>query len=270
VQAAIPKGKWPADPVSCGARGAVVAVAGTRHIFCVDDSSSIAHNWAYSLPGVTTLSGRPPRVATFGDAILVLIETNIGYRLQRLCRDTGEPMWRVPAPLSEPVTDPSDWAASDDAVFLIERGVLTGRSLRDGHLLWETPLGSADRNWRVQRVANGLLAFPTATGGAQFAFRWMNRRLQWNVVPDLGEACGGGFPLVCCDEQGRVVQRFEFASRGTALHTIDSLHGPLALAPIVLAWRGPVDGCLPVHVNEHGIVVVVGPRAWGLAPTAVK
>jgi outer membrane protein assembly factor BamB len=265
----ITQGLWSADPVAYGSEGASVSVAGSRQVvFSGGEYSDLG--WTYSVPGVTTLTGRPARVAVVGDAILLLVETNIGYQLQRLSRATGKPLWPMPVLLHESVSDPADWAAGEESVCLVEHGVLTAHSLRDGKALWETPLGDPVRPWHLERVANGLLAYPAATTGRQFAFRWLTRRLQWIGVPDTGEAVGHGFPVVCYDLAGRLVQRFDLASRGVALRYQCMHSGGLFITPSAAAWRGSAAGCLPVQVSACGIVVVVGPHAWGFCPAAAK
>lgn len=232
--------------------------------FCFEE------RWAYTVPGVSLLTGRPLRVGLIGDALLLLVETNIGYELQRLDRDTGRPLWPVPVLLRDPAPDPADWAAGDRAVCLVERGVLTARSLEDGRRLWETLVDEPGRAWRVERLANGLLAYPAALTARRFAFRWLTGRLQWSVVPDAGEAIGRGFPVVCCDTAGRVLQRFGLAAGAPALRPDPDPSGGLPVVPRAAVWRGTAAGCPPVQVTARGVVVLVGHRAWCLAPAAAK
>ena len=177
---------------------------------------------------------------------------------------------RCPLLLGEPVSDPADWAAGEGTVCLVEGGILTARSLLDGKRVWQTPVGDPGRPWHVERLPGGLLAFPTATTARQFAFRWLTGRLQWNLVPDTGETFGRGFPLVCCDTSGRVVQRLDLAAGGPALRTDRSLSAGLSVVPRAAVWRSSAEGGVPVQVSTRGVLVVVGPRARGLIPATAK
>jgi outer membrane protein assembly factor BamB len=268
-QSPITRGEWSADPVAVGQGEASVSVAGARQVVFSGDSRS-RPAWTYSLTGITTLSGRPSRVAVAGDAVLLLIEANIGFQLQRLRSQDGRPGWPMPVLLEEPVSDPAGWAADEGTVYLVERGVLIARSLQNGKILWGIPLGSSSRQWRVQRLANGLIVYPSAITARQFSFRWLNSQLQWNVVPDAGEAIGNGYPVVCCDLGGRILQRFDLVSRGTFLRRDNSTSLGFDIAPSAGMWRGIDPSCQPVQASSRGIVVVVGPRAWGLVPATAK
>jgi outer membrane protein assembly factor BamB/tetratricopeptide (TPR) repeat protein len=259
-----PAKAWTSDPVPIG--NDLLTVEGDRRVTLLGDGA----RWSYTVPGFTTLSGRPARVAAVGDAILLLVQTNIGYELQRLDHATGKPLWPMALLLGEPVADPADWAAGDGTVFLVEGGVLTARSLLDGKRVWETPVGDPRRSWRVERLSGGLLAYPTATTARHFGFRWLSGRLQWNLVPDVAEAFGRGYPLVCCDTSGRVVQRLDLPAGGPALRTDRSLSASFSVAPRAAVWRGPAKECQPVQVSPRGVLVVVGPRARGLIPATAK
>jgi outer membrane protein assembly factor BamB len=255
---------WSADPVACG--DDVVTVEGDRRVVCLHLCGS--GGWTHTVPGKTTLSGRPPRVAAVGDALLLLVETNIGYTLQRLDRATGKPLWPTPELLGEPVNDPADWAANGGAVCLVENGVLTCRSLAAGKRFRETPLGPPGRAWHVEALKEGVMAYPAAVTGSHFAFRWLTGRLQWTVTPDAAESIGRGFPVVCFDGAGRPKQRFDLAAGAPAFRAERGAAGGLAVVPLVAAWRGRAAGCPPVQVSARGVVVAVGPHAWSLAPAA--
>jgi hypothetical protein len=255
---------WTCDPLRTS--DGVATVEGNRRVTLLADGE----RWSYVLPGVTTFSGQPPRVAVVGDALLLLVRTNIGYELQRLDRATGKPQWPMPLLVGEPEADPADWAGGEGTFCLVEGGVLTARSLLDGKRVWQTPLGDPGRAWRVERLSGGYLVHPVTTTARHFGFRWLSGRLQWSLVPDVGEAFGRGLPLVCCDTSGRVVQRLDLPAGGPALRTDCSLSAVLSVAPRASVWRGPAEGCPPVQVSTRGVLVVVGPRARGLTPATAK
>jgi cytochrome c-type biogenesis protein CcmH/NrfG len=250
---------WTYAPIISGTD--LFTVEGCRRVVCAGDSV----RWTFTVPGITTQSGRPPKIALVGDALLVLFETNMGYQLQRLDRATGKPSWPEPVFLREPIADPRHWAAGDSSVCLVEAGMLTARSLVDGKMLWQTPLLPSDREWHVERLKNGLLAYPVAPSARHFAFRWLTGRVEWSVVPDAAEAVGRGYPLVCLDMAGRVQQRFDFASGAPSLRT--SLSDGVSVVPRAACWRGAASRATPVQVSSRGIVVAVGSRAWCLTAT---
>jgi outer membrane protein assembly factor BamB/tetratricopeptide (TPR) repeat protein len=255
---------WTSDPLPTG--DGVMTVEGNHRVTLLAD----CERWCYTLSGVTTRTGQPPRIAVVGDALLLLVQTNIGYELQRLDCATGKPLWPAPLLLGEPVAEPSDWVAGEGTVCLVEGGVLTARSLLDGKRVWETPVGDPGRMWRVERLSGGYLVYPAATTARHFGFRWLSGRLQWSLTPDVGEAFGRGLPLVCCDTSGRVVQRLDLPAGGPALRTECSLSAGLSVAPRASVWRGPAERCLPVQMSPRGVLVVVGPRARGLTPATAK
>jgi hypothetical protein len=253
---ALPEGRqgevWTSAPIRAGVD--VVTVEGRRRIVCAGDKI----RWTYTVPGVTTLSGKPPKVALVDDALLVLFETNIGYQLERLERASGKPCWTLPILLHEPVSNPRHWTGGDGSLFLVEGGVLTARSLANGKVLWQTPLEPSDREWRVERLKNGLLAFPASPSARHFAFRWLTGRVEWSVVPDAAEAIGRGFPLVCLDLAGRIQQRFDLAGGAPSLRT--SLSAGPSVVPRIAAWRGVASETTPVQMAARGVVVAVGSR----------
>jgi outer membrane protein assembly factor BamB len=248
---------WSSPPVEMGC--ALVTVEGSRRVACAGERE----RWTYTVPGTTTLSGRPPRLATIDDALLVLVETNIGCELQRLDRLTGRPIWPAPVLLGDPVSDPGDWAGGEGSVCLVEAGDLVARSLADGRLLWRAQLGACERPWRVERLADGLLAFPSTLSARHFAFRWLTGRVEWTEVPDVREAVGAGFPVICVDPAGHVKHRFNLAAGATVLRFESG--GPRSLVPRAAAWRGTAAGGRSVQVSSRGVVVVAGPHAWLLS-----
>jgi outer membrane protein assembly factor BamB/tetratricopeptide (TPR) repeat protein len=253
---------WTSAPVLAHSR--VLTVEGSRRIVCAGDCVC----WTHAIPGVTTLSGKPPRIIVAGDALLVLVETNIGHQLQRLDRATGKPCWQDAVFLPETVPDPEHWAAVDGTVCFAEAGLLRALSLGDGKVVWETPLERSDRAWHVERLNNGLLAFPESPTARHFAFRSLAGQVEWSVVPDAGEAVGRGFPLVCLNMAGRVQQRFDLAAGTPSLRT--SVSGGASIVPRAAVWRGVAPDLAPVQLSRRGVMVVIGPHAWCLTPSTTK
>src|SRR5262249_37825248 len=141
----------------------------------------------YTAPGETTLTGEPARLTARGNALLVLVSTNLGPVLKCLERDTGRPRWKHSLPQPEPAAgvpdeaapDPADWALDEVAVYFVRARRLYAWRLEDGSPAWELPLGGPGGRWRVGRAAGCLLAHPAAAPGVRLTFRWLPARLQW-------------------------------------------------------------------------------------------
>jgi hypothetical protein len=242
----------------------LLSVEGCRRIVCAGDGAC----WTHAIPGVTTLSGKPPRIVVAGDAVLALVETNIGHQLQRLDRATGKPCWPDAVFLPDTLADPRHWTAGDGIVCFVEAGWLRARSLADGKLAWETLLDRSDREWHIERLNNGLVAFPASPTARHFAFRSLAGQVEWSVVPDAGEAIGRGFPVICLDMAGRVQQRFDLAAGAPSLRT--SLSGGASIVPRVAVWRGLAADIAPVQLSRRGVLVVIGSHAWCLTSSTTK
>jgi outer membrane protein assembly factor BamB len=252
---------WPRAPVVLDDRR-VCVIADDKTVLLLQSATGRAV-WTYESPGVTTRTGAAPQLAAGGpDSLLLAESTNLGWRLQRLDRDTGKPLWDDPPLLN--VADPglAGWALDADAAYGVQDGVLFGRSLKDGKILWERPTEGPDGPWRVRRVGELLLAHPAEERGAQFQFRWPFGALQWDVSRPPGFETGA-FPVLLCDlRTGRPVQRLNCAAAPRAVTRLDWTDA--ALAPEVRLRLG--GGEPPaVRVTARGAVAAVGGRAWGFA-----
>jgi outer membrane protein assembly factor BamB len=269
---ATPTRPWSDAPLPCGG-GEFLAAAGSNRVDRFDPASG-RQRWSYTARGETTLTGEPPRLAAGGNAVLVLVATNLGHVLRCLDRDTGRPRWEQPLPApgtaetspGEATPDPADWALDEDAVYFVRGGRLCAWRLADGKPAWERPLGGPDGPWRVRRAADCVLAYPAAVPGVRFTFRWLAARLQWGVSPSPREGLGPGLPLVCCDSStGQVVQRLNFADPPAPRPGAEP-PGRAAVLPEVRWGRGAPDGGAPwVRLTGRGAAVAAGSRLWALA-----
>jgi outer membrane protein assembly factor BamB len=251
---------WPRTPTVVDER-AVCVTPDDRTVLMLDASTG-NEIWSYAVPGVTTRTGEAPQVAADPDALLIAEPTNLGWRLQRLDRATGKPVWDAPPLLN--VLDPAvgDWALDADAAYGVQDGALFCRSLKDGKIVWEGPTDGPPGRWRVRRVGGLLLAHPAGARGAQFQFRWPFGALQWDVSRPPGFETGG-FPVLLADTRtGRPVQRLNCAVAPRAVTRLNPLDG--AFAP---GFRLTAGGDEPpaVRVNGRGAVAVADGRAWGFA-----
>jgi hypothetical protein len=260
--AATSRAPWPRPPLVLDERTACL-VPDPRHLVLCDTSTG-RDLWTYTLPGATMLSGEPPSVVGAGDTLLLVTPTNFGYELQRLDRATGRPAWDRPRLLSPEGVDTAQWALDREAVYLIDGGTVSARSLADGRLLWERRLAGGTLAWGLRRTGDYLIASPSRTPRARFRFRWLSGTVQWER--DLSLDGHGGFPVVCCDpKSGRVVQRLNFQAApprlsarfrgGDGITFLPEIDAATVLAP---------DPWPDVQLCGSGLVAAFGRRVWGL------
>jgi hypothetical protein len=215
--------------------------------------------WRHDLPGPTTLSGEAPQILADGTTLLLVTPTNLGYRLERLDRSTGQPCWPRPCllPMQRLARFSPDgklgWDLDGEAVYFARDGVLCARALADGRPLWERPLPGA--SWAVRRVRDGLVAYPDLAPTEQFQFLYLGASLQW--VTERALTSRAGFPLVCLDPHtGELAQRLNFPGLprvrlGTGRPGSLVVRGPF-LAPAV-------------RLDPRGGLVALAGDVWGLA-----
>ncbi len=247
---------WPAPPRALDAH-TLALVADSRRVLTLDAATG-KDLWHLDLPGKTTLTGEPPQVLSHGDVLLLATPTNLGYRLDRLDRSSGQRSWARPCLLNLDRLDTTAWALDDEAVFLAHDHLLEARSLADGRLLWERPLSEAS-SWIVRRVGEGLLAYPDVAPRPYFRFPSLGVSVQWKRVkpPDAP----AGFPVLCCDARtGRLVQRLNFPGFPRAQVRPDS---PGSL--VIVTSLASSSGAPPLALGPHGGFVALAGDVWGLA-----
>ncbi len=251
---------WPRVPVLLP-DGGVCLTTDARTVVRFDPTAG-RDVWTYTLPGVTTRTGEAPRLAVGPDALLLAWATNIGWRVQRLDRATGKPVWADPPLVNVGVLDVDGWSVDADAFYGVQDRVLFARSLKDGALLWEQQLAGPVGRWRTRRVGDALLAYPAETHGVRFQFRWLAGALQWEGWRPPEDGPGRGYPVVCCDPKtGRLVQRLNFVVGSRSVARLDP-DGAGVLPALAVEM---VEGRPLVHLSPQGLVVAAGGRAWGLA-----
>ncbi len=251
---------WPRPPTA-SPDGGVLLTTDARTVTMLDPTSD-RDVWTYTLPGVTTRTGEAPRLSAGPDAVLLAWPTNIGWRVQRLDRNTGGPAWTEPPLLNVDDLDVDSWSQDGDAWYGVQDRVLFARSLKDGSVLWEHSTARPSGRWRTERVGGSLLAYPVQARGAQFQFRWLRGRLQWEGSLPPEDEPGRGFPVEWRDARtGRLVQRLNFPVAAESFVRLDS--DGAALWP---AWTvGPVERHPLVLPSAQGLIVALAGRAWGLA-----
>ena len=251
---------WPRTPVLLP-DGGVCITTDARTVVRIDPASG-RDVWTYTLPGVTTRTGEAPRLAVGPDALMLAWATNIGWRLRRLDPAKGTPFWNEPPLVNVGELDVDGWSVDADAFYGVQDRVLFARSLKDGAVLWERPLAGPAGRWRTRRVGDALFAYPAATAGVRFQFRWLAGALQWEGWLPPRDESGREYPVVCCDPRtGRLVQRLNFPVDPQAFVHLDPDGGGAlpAIAVETVEWRPRI------YVSAHGLVVAAADGAWGLS-----
>ncbi len=231
---------------------------------CMLDPASDREVWTYILPGMTTRTGEAPRLSVGPDAVLLAWATNIGWRVQRLDRATGQPIWADPPLFNVGDLDVDGWSQDADAFY----GVAGSRPLR--------PIAEGRRG--VVGTAGGRAGGPLAdAAGRRQPVRLSHSRRaarNFNSVGCWGgyngkvgfppeEESGRGFPVACHDARtGRLVQRLNFPVAPQSFARLDPDETRRAAG--VRRW-GTVEGRPLVQLSAHGLVVAAAGRAWGLS-----
>ena len=251
---------WPRPPVPL-ADGRVLLTPDARTVVLLDPASD-REVWTYILPGMTTRTGEAPQLSVGPDAVLAAWATNIGWRVQRLDRATGQPAWTDPPLFNVGDLDVDGWSQDADAFYGVQDRVLFGRSLKDGAVLWQQPEAGPAGRWRTLRVGGSLFAYPIPARGARFQFRWLLGRLQWEGRLPSEEELGRGFPIACHDPRtGRLVQRLNFPVAPQSFARMDP--DEAGVLPVFTMEQG--EGRPLVQLSSHGLVVALAGGAWGLS-----
>ncbi|HVS35052.1 MAG TPA: PQQ-binding-like beta-propeller repeat protein [Gemmataceae bacterium] len=251
---------WPRTPILL-ADGRMLLTPDARTVALLDPAADRIV-WTHTLPGITTRTGEAPRLSAGPAALLLAWPTNVGWRVQRLDRATGQPVWPDPPLLNIDDLDVAGWSQDGGAFYGVRDGVLFARSLMDGAVLWERSADGPRGRWRTQRVGGSLVAYPDQIRGAQFQCRWLWRRLQWEGRLPLEAESGRGFPVACYDARtGRLVQRLNFPIAAESLARWGADDGCLWPACAMES----VDGRPLVRLASGRLVVALAGKAWGLA-----
>jgi outer membrane protein assembly factor BamB len=253
---------WPRSPVLLP-DGGVCITPDAESVLLLDPASG-RDVWTHRLAGVTTRTGEAPRMTAGSNALLMAWALNIGWRVQRLDPTTGKSLWSEPPLINTGELDVEGWSQDADAFYGVRDHTFFARSLKDGSLLWRQPLAGPSGRWRTQQFGDALLAYPLESKGWRFQFRWLTAALQWTECSPPEEKPGRGYPVVCCDAKtGRLVQRLDFAVDSQSSAHLDSAEaGVLPTFAMERAERRPL-----VQVLNHGLVIAVGGRVWGLSAT---
>jgi outer membrane protein assembly factor BamB len=255
---------WPRAPVALDDNTAVV-VLDARTVGLYDGAKG-KFLWKHVEDSPTTLTGEAPQVVVARGNILLVTANNIGYRLQRLDRLNGKPLWEKPPMLdAKSKPDAAGWSLDRDAVYYPQDGVLTARALVDGKVVWRQALPAWDGGWRTLRTGDAVLAYPNEVGAGRIQFRRLGVSVQWewDHSPAVGD--GPGFPVLCCEaKSGRLAQRLNLVAGPPRVRT------RLGLLPRVAAqpYLGTAPPAAPrVVISRAGVLIALDSHVWSYTPS---
>jgi outer membrane protein assembly factor BamB len=249
-------GIWLCPPLAVSEQH-VCVVPDHRHVVLFDLVSG-REVWTHTIENPTLLNGQPPQLLTDGQNLVLGVRRNTGFEIDRLDLDTGERRWKSPTIIRREPFDLTRGALDRGAVYVVSGSVLEAISLADGKRIWDRPLTAADGGWQVLAAKNALLVHPVQAQPELDAVALWRRSALLDfpsLLPTLAplpvnRAAGSAsirirqeqvpsrFSLLVCDpKDGQLIQRFNFASRGTSAS---------------------------VRVSPQGIVVATPGAAWGI------
>jgi hypothetical protein len=222
--------------------------------------------WSHTIGGATILTGEPPLFRAFGDGLLLIVPTNLGYEITALDPRSGKARWPRPLLFPEIRINPNGWALDAEAFYVGKSGQLAALSMADGHQLWSRALAPPDGNWQVH-LADGLLAaLPAETTTTRLELRWLSGSLQWLVARpplDVRGWCASG--MLCDARTGRLVQRFQFEGgppRSEPRLTVGDFSVlPSLRKTTTSASNGALLSC---HLHPSGLVIICAGNCYGL------
>jgi hypothetical protein len=194
--------------------------------------------------------------------LFVIVPENVGYRLHRLDRKTGKPLWLLPPLVPLESLKPDAWLAGPTALYHADSGTLTARSRADGTILWQRPL-SAPGCWKLALAGDTLILHPNHTPGLRFRFRWLAGSVQWRVGPLTAEATPS-VELVDA-QKGALLQRINLEDVTPRSDTQLSF-ARTSVWPSARLWREPMATAgVAVWWDDKGLLAGAGNRVKSLA-----
>jgi outer membrane protein assembly factor BamB len=254
---------WPEMPLALD--GETLCVVREARDVVLLEARTGRERWTHRAAGVGGLSGEPVHVLGAGSTLLVVTATNLGYEVQRLDLNTGQPCLRGPVRLNLHSFDRAAWALDAGAVYLARGQRLGAWSLGDGKPLWERSLDGV-KEWRVARQGDMVLAYPARMPQVRFSFRWLFGSVQWTSGFPREVGARRFFTVVCCDPKtGQLVQRLNFLGERDRLTAGVDPSPKITVLPRVEAWRGLApEREAAMQVSGSLLVVARAGQAWGL------
>jgi outer membrane protein assembly factor BamB len=152
---------WPLPPAEVGPDR--LAVSDGPGLVRLLDLATGRVRWTRQEDGEASLSGEPPQVRAWGDAVLVAVRRNHGVDLDRLDPRDGKSAWGCgPAFLDADRLDLSRADADADRVYVPAGKTLSAFARKDGKPAWEAELPDArgSGGWVVRAGAKCVIAYP--------------------------------------------------------------------------------------------------------------
>ena len=186
--------------------------------------------WGYDAGGESSLTGEPPQVRAWADALMVAVRRNHGVELDRLDAADGRSAWSGgPAFLDADRIDLSAADADPQRLYVPAAGTLFAIDLEDGKPLWEMDLPETNGagGWVVRAGRRVVIAYPRVAVPAEpvgdvweRVVRSFRRAPVPGRLPGLADTLydawvGRAVPVLLFDpETGRLLRRLDVPARG--------------------------------------------------------
>jgi hypothetical protein len=150
---------WPHAPAELGDN---LLALGGRAGRGATGATGRAVRWCFEVEHPEGLTGAPPDVRRFGDALFVAVRRNHGIELECLNLSDGKPQWE-PAFIDADRVDLSAADADADHLYLPHGNALTAFALADGKPAWTARLPDArGGGWAARAGKSCVLVYPRA------------------------------------------------------------------------------------------------------------
>jgi outer membrane protein assembly factor BamB len=149
---------WTSPPVLLDSQRAVLPFD-AAHIACLELASGKVL-WQQPIQGWSSLAGSAPQLRRDGSHLLMIVERDFGYELERWELETGKRSL-PPIFLGRERVHLADIGITSEGYVLPNSKSMPAFSRDDGKLLWEMPLPNSNgRAWRVQAIRGAVLVYP--------------------------------------------------------------------------------------------------------------
>jgi hypothetical protein len=135
----------------------------------VTDSRGVREKWKFDAGDAPSLTGEPPQVRAWGDAVFVAVRRNHGVEIDRLRPFSGTREWDEPAFLDADRIDLAACDADPWRVFVPCDGKLHALTLAKGEPSWEADLPETNGagGWVVRAGRRAVIAYPASAVPAE-------------------------------------------------------------------------------------------------------
>ncbi|HLW67191.1 MAG TPA: PQQ-binding-like beta-propeller repeat protein [Gemmataceae bacterium] len=198
---------WTSPPVLIDSQRAVLPFD-AEHIVCIELASGKIL-WQQQIAGWSSLAGSAPQLRRDGSHLLLMVERNFGYELERWELETGK-RDLPPIFLGRERINLANIGITAEGYVLANSKSARAFSRDDGKLLWETPLpNSSGRAWHAQAIRGAVLLYPEEAlpePAGRFLYPWP---AAYHVFMRRQ------FPLFVVDSKsGKVLQEFKTPVQG--------------------------------------------------------